>query len=536
VRGEISLFATRNAAGSVDSVIAMLLDVTERYQAVEALAHSEARFRALTEDSGDVTRILDVDGTIRYASASQRVILGVDPQAVIGHTSFEFMDPEVVPAAQATLEEVVRTGQSRRLMSRTLHVDGTYHTFEALMHNRLDDPAVRGIVINSRDVTARVDAEAALRASEERYRQVEQHAPIGLALMAPDGRWLRVNPALCALVGYAEDELLARTAQEITHPDDLAADRAQVQGLLAGDQTVARWEQRYVRKDTSHVWVLLASSVVRDDDGRPQYVITQVQDVTDRKSTERALEQARSAAETLAHMQSDFVARVSHELRTPLTAIIGFGELLREHWHQFSEVRRLERIEQIVLAAHRQQRLVEDLLLVSRLEAASLAIQYVPVSVRALVQQIAGELQVSYPGQQVVAKGPSDVSMWTDAGRAAQVLTNLIDNAAKYSPEGSAIVVSWHVEHQREVVVRVRDQGPGIAETGRDQLFTRFGRITGSRIRAGHVGTGLGLYISRGLAEVMGGDLDLECSGPQGSTFRLRLPAATADQAAMPGA
>ena len=406
VWGQLSVSATRNAGGAVQSIVGMLINVTERHMAEETLAESEARFRALTEHSGDVTRILEVDGTIRYASASQREVLGIEPEAVVGHTSFEFMDPEVVPRARATLADVVATGRMQRLVSRTRHADGSYHTFEAVMQNRLDDPAVRGIVLTSRDITARFEAE-------------------------------------------------------------------------------------------------------------------------------RALEEARAAADELAALQSDFVARVSHELRTPLTAIIGFGALLQAHWEEFSEARRLERIGQILQAANRQQRLVEDLLLVSRLDAASLALQYVAVPVPSLLQQVAVELQIGYPGQKIISEGPPGLSVWADAARAAQVLTNLLDNAAKYSPEGSAVAVTWEPEG-RQAVIRVRDYGPGIPESGRQQLFTRFGRVAGSRIRAGHVGTGLGLYISRGLAEAMAGDLDLEDSGPHGSTFRLRLPLAAVEYA--PGA
>jgi signal transduction histidine kinase len=107
-----------------------------------------------------------------------------------------------------------------------------------------------------------------------------------------------------------------------------------------------------------------------------------------------------------------------------------------------------------------------------------------------------------------------------------QVLTNLLDNAAKYSPEGSPISISWRAEGNM-VVTRVRDQGPGVPVEGREHLFTRFGRIPGIVPRSGRVSTGLGLYLSRRLAKAMGGDLDLELTGPQGSIFRLRLPAAS---------
>jgi signal transduction histidine kinase len=108
-----------------------------------------------------------------------------------------------------------------------------------------------------------------------------------------------------------------------------------------------------------------------------------------------------------------------------------------------------------------------------------------------------------------------------------QILVNLLDNAAKYSPEQAPVGVGWEPDGAL-AVVRVRDHGSGIAEEGRDRLFTPFGRVLGSRIRSGRVGTGLGLYVSRGLAQVAQGDLDLESTSPAGTVFRLTLPRADA--------
>lgn len=239
-----------------------------------------------------------------------------------------------------------------------------------------------------------------------------------------------------------------------------------------------------------------------------------------------ALERERArAAEDLARLRSDFVAAVSHELRTPLTAIVGIAELLEARWDQFGDERRRLRIAQIALAANRQKRLVDDLLLVSRLETTSLAIAPASTPLGAAVRPVIEEVRAGYPGQRVSTEGCAGIAVWADPARLAQVLANLLDNAAKYSPEGSPIEVAWRPEDGM-VALRVRDHGPGIPDAGRDHLFTRFGRLSGSRTRAGRVGTGLGLYLSRGLAEAMGGTLDLEVTGTSGSTFRLRLPAA----------
>lgn len=231
------------------------------------------------------------------------------------------------------------------------------------------------------------------------------------------------------------------------------------------------------------------------------------------------------AAEELAHLQKDFVESVSHELRTPLTSIIGYAEMLQAHWNVAEEGQRLDWVRKIVVSAGRQQHLVEDLLLISRIEAGALAPRIERVVLKDIAQAAADEVQGSYPGQRVDIAGPDHVAVLADPGRALQVVSNLVDNAAKYSPEGSPIIVWWAVEDDWGVL-RVVDRGPGVAPEARTQLFTRFGRLPGSRIRAGHVGTGLGLFLGRSLVKAMGGELDLESSSAEGSTFRLRLPLA----------
>jgi two-component system sensor histidine kinase KdpD len=237
-----------------------------------------------------------------------------------------------------------------------------------------------------------------------------------------------------------------------------------------------------------------------------------------------AAEQERArAAEELARLRSDFLSSVSHELRTPLTAILGYGDLLREHWDRMPDADRLERLDRIIFSAQRQYRLVEDLLLVTGMEQGALQPYPEPVEIAGLLRRATVEVCGAYRGQQVDLHGPTSTCVLADMRYALQILVNLLDNAAKYSPQGSPIEVAWQAEGEM-VDVRVRDHGPGIPEEARKQLFTRFGRVPGSRMRAGHVGTGLGLYLSRNLAQALGGSLGLEESGPQGSTFLLRLP------------
>ena len=239
------------------------------------------------------------------------------------------------------------------------------------------------------------------------------------------------------------------------------------------------------------------------------------------------LEQERAqAAEHLATLRSDFVSTVSHELRTPLTAVLGYAEILEGRWRDLSDEQRCQRVQRIVVAANRLKRLINDLLRVSTVEAAATAFTRQPIVVREVAARAMEVVNASYASQVIDATGELDLRALADPSHTEQILINLLDNAAKYSEEGSPIEISW-VREDQMVAVRVRDHGSGIPEAGRDILFSRFGRVAGSRMRAGRVGTGLGLYLGREYAEAMGGSLELDRSGPDGSEFSLRLPVCT---------
>jgi PAS domain S-box-containing protein len=149
------------------------------------------------------------------------------------------------------------------------------------------DPAPGGV---ARDADGRRRLEDELRRSEEQFRGAFDAAAIGMALVAPDGRWLQVNRSLCDIVGYTEQELLGRTFQDITHPEDLDADLAHLREMLAGEIRSLHMEKRYFHKDGHIVWILLSVSLVHDAEGGPLYFISQVQDITARKRAEQERE------------------------------------------------------------------------------------------------------------------------------------------------------------------------------------------------------------------------------------------------------
>ena len=174
-------------------------------------------------------------------------------------------------------------------------IDGVYAVLEFFHHEILPaDPSLlttfQAVADQLSQFCARERAEEALRSSEERFSKAFHEAAIGMSLVGQDGRWLQVNQSLCDIVGYTEEELLATTFQTITHPDDLETDLVSMRRLLAGDIRTYQMEKRYIHKQGRIVWVVLSVSLVRRSDGTPQHLISQIQDITERKQAEAALE------------------------------------------------------------------------------------------------------------------------------------------------------------------------------------------------------------------------------------------------------
>lgn len=152
-----------------------------------------------------------------------------------------------------------------------------------------------------------------------------------MALVAPDGKWLRVNRSVCLITGYTEAELLQRTFQDITHPDDLEADLAHVRQMLAGEIDTYQMEKRYFHKNGSIVWVLLSVSLVRDDDGKPRFFISQIQDITRRKESEAQLSEA---AQEIKQLRTQLVKVCAWTKRIQINdRWISVDEFLRNYLH-----------------------------------------------------------------------------------------------------------------------------------------------------------------------------------------------------------
>jgi two-component system, cell cycle sensor histidine kinase and response regulator CckA len=261
------------------------------------------RYRALVECAPDAVVVTDERGSIILVNSQAERLFGYAPGELVGRP-VELLLPEGARAAHRRHRAGYLANPEARTMGADLDLaatrkDGsTFPVDVSLSPLRTDSGGV--VVITSvRDITERKRAEEAQRQSEERFRGAFRFAAIGMALVAPDGRFLQVNDALCELVGYSAHELLERGFQEITHPDDLEADLEYVRQLLAGEISTYQMEKRYFHRLGHVVWVLLNVSLVRASDGSPVHFVSQIQDITDRKAAETRLRELELRYRTL---------------------------------------------------------------------------------------------------------------------------------------------------------------------------------------------------------------------------------------------
>ncbi|AFZ15289.1 multi-sensor signal transduction histidine kinase [Crinalium epipsammum PCC 9333] len=373
--------------------------------------------------------------------------------------------------------------------------------------------------------------EGELRKSEERFWSSFDNAATGLALADLDGHWFKVNRYFCNIVGYSEEELLGMNFQSITHPDDVDTSWKNIHLLLNGQANYYHQEKRYIHKDGHIVWIVLSKSLMRetfnneDDDqhlGKPLYFIAQIQNITERKIAEEELHKALEKEKELSELKSRFITMASHEFRTPLATIYSSSDLLKSFGHKFSEERKLQHLNKIQTQVKNMTLLLEDVLFMGKVEAGKLSLNITDFNLEVFCREIIDEISFADRKKHKLLfeiRGEcSTVEM--DCKLMRQILTNLVSNAFKYSPEGAIIQVNIICNNQ-QTIINVQDQGIGIPISEQHHLFEIFHRAS----NVGNIsGTGLGLAIVKQAVELHQGRISFESEVGVGTSFTVSLP------------
>jgi PAS domain S-box-containing protein len=361
---------------------------------------------------------------------------------------------------------------------------------------------------------------AALRESEERFRRTFEGAAIGFAIVDPNGRFRAANRALCDMLGYSESELVAMTFQSLTYPDDLEADLALVNRLLAGEIESYRLEKRFIHKRGHTVWVVIAISLVRDENGVPQYFVSQGTDITAQREAEQALAHHASELERSNAELEQFAYVASHDLQQPLRTVASYTELLRERYLGRLDERADRWITYVLAGVERMQRLIDDLLALARVHTHGGA--FVETDGAGLVQRTWEQVRRRYPAVARLEHGELPIVVG-DPGELEQLFQNLFDNALKYRRSDVQLEVQLSAQATVDPTVwkfTVRDNGIGLDMAYADRVFEIFQRLhQGDE----YEGTGVGLAICKRIVERHGGRLKVESVPGQGAAFTFTL-------------
>jgi PAS domain S-box-containing protein len=507
---------------------------------------------AFTELALDPCCIVGADDHFAVVNEAFTRTLGWSRAELYAVPCLDFVHPDDVAQAARELARVRAGESSEGFESRFRRHDGAYVWLSWRGLARADG-RIFGM---ASDVTTRRRASEQVHELQQRFRNAFDHSAIGMAIVGQDGSWLEVNAALCAMVGYTEAELLARTFQHITHPDDLAADVALAEEVRRGERPSYQLEKRYLHRDGHVVWVLIAVSAVRGADGAFLYYLTGIQDITRQKEALRLAEEhsaalaqanaelarARDVAEAAGRAQQHFLAAMTHEIRSPLNAVLGFGALLQDTTLSAEQRAFLEQISE---GSEAVVRLVNDLLDLSHIEAGAELEQH-QVDLRQLVGSVVSTYRADAVARHITLTSTVDdrvpALVLGDAQRLRQVLVKYLGNALRYTDVG-AVDVSLTARSDEGatdgvlVHLAVRDTGAGIAA---EQLGRLFQPILPGALPEAPEASGLGLSIVRRLAERMGGEAWAESVEGAGSVFhftaRLRDAAPAPEKKALRGA
>jgi PAS domain S-box-containing protein len=533
---EISLSAVK--LGNQWNAIGIIRDITERKRAEEAIRRQQKFTTQIIETIP--MRVFWKDRDLRFLGCNTLFAKDAGlsrPDEMIGKTDFDMGWKDQAELYRADDQRVMDSNTPKLSYDeQQTSPEGSHlwlRTSKVPLHNEANETI--GMLGVYENVTKYKLMGQKLRESEESFRKAFQFSAIGMALVGLDGHWLKVNDSLCQIVGYSEQELLGKTFQDITHPEDIQSDLGYLSQLLAGKIDHYRKEKRYFHKDGHVVWIRLSVSLIRDAQDNPIHFVSQIDDITEGKHAEEEIhrlnegleEKVQDRTKQLLEAQENLVRKeklavlgqvagsVGHELRNPLgvmsNAVFFLQNVLPDADENVKEY--LGIIKSEITGS---ERIVSDLLDSVRTKPPLTA----TVDVRELLAQTLRTL--SMPSAVTVKLNIPETlpPLRVDQLQIRQVFRNLISNGVEAMPQGGMLEIGAVENKQdRTVTISVRDSGIGMTP---EQLGKLFQPLFTTKAR----GIGLGLVVVKNLTEANGGRVQVESVAGKGTLFSITLPSA----------
>ncbi len=474
---------------------------------------------------------LDQDGRFIAINQTELDWLGYSRDEVIGRFTFaDVVTPASRERFRTTFPVVQQTGALRDVEFDLQAKDGQVLPV-SISATALRDADGAFVAARSSvfDITKRKAAEEALRRSEARLSAILQTVAQGLLIVSAEGEMSYWNPAAERLLGL-DTQAMASQRLTLDHwqVQDAAGrplpfDRWPATRVLKTGEEIIGEQIRVIHADGSDITLSISGAPLRDGAGNVTGAVLSFQDVTERRVAAETLARAKTEAERANQAKSEFLSRMSHDLRTPLNVILGFAQLLEAETQAEG---RLDEIRQILKGGDHLLGLINEVLDIGRIETGQLSLSPEPLSVAELLEHTLGLVRPIADRHGVTLVDPGDrfghAHILADRQRCHEVLLNLLSNAVKYNRPGGRVTVSAVESPGGRLRVAVTDTGAGIRPEKLASMFRPFERLGAEQTSI--EGTGLGLALSKGLVEAMGGTIGVESVVDEGTTFWVEFP------------
>jgi len=491
----------------------------QRDAAQHAVALRERELSVIVKSVQELIFRTDAAGRLIFVNARWKAATGRPSETLLGQRLVDL----VAPASRAAVAALFSPGANGARAAQVSFAGSEGRQFDLALSALIEGGQLVGHAGSAVDVTERCAAERELQEQLSLSALMLDTMPLPVALMDREACYVTVNRAWEQQAGMAREELVGKRARDYLLLAEAAVHERYNREVLEHGGSLS-YESEVTQADGTRRTMAVTKAAVIGADGRPRGLLAALTDITEFREADRAMREARDIAEEASRSKSEFIANISHELRTPLQAIIGFSELgmVRGRAHE----RLASMFGDIHAAGQRMLALVNDLLDVSKIESTVGTFHLERTDLRPLVREVAREIDPLLARRRLhldLVLSEGQLVAKVDPLRFQQVVRNVLANAVRFSPDGATIELRGDIDASNQIVVTVRDHGPGIPPAELEKIFEAF--VQSSKTKDGSGGTGLGLAICRKIVEAHGGSIHADNAEGGGSRFTIAVPA-----------
>ncbi len=505
-------------------------EVTERERLNHILRKSERENKAIVNSISEVIFEISLSGEILYLNDSWEKLTGNKPANSIGSNMFDLIHPKDEEEQRKSVSQLIKgLRPGYRVKTSIREVSGKYHSVEmAISMIRMDENRNMRVIGSFSDTEEYEKAEWALEEAERKYKTIWENSASGIYQLTLEGQLLSANPAMAKIFGFENSEFMLREVKN-AHSELFTNPSERLRLIKNIDLNTSQeiFEFQATRRDNQNIWIQETIRPVKDEHGVLVYFEGSVEDISKRKDAEIQLQEAKKESDMANRAKSEFLSNMSHELRTPLNSIIGFSEIIRNQvFGQIEPQSYWEYARDIHESGKHLLSIINQILDISKIDAGERELKESRIDMKKLVQTtIDMQLQkirdaglilneIDYTNMPVLIG--EDVAI-------RQILTNIISNAIKFTPEGGRISIGAEMDEVKNFRLSVTDTGIGLDANEVKRVTSKFG-VTDGRFSKSTSGIGLGLSLVQSLMRLHGGSVEIFSQKAIGTTVVLTFP------------